>query len=140
MAKYGLVIDITRCDGCGSCLLSVKDEYVGNDYAGYSAAQPMNGQNWLDLVEIEQGHGTKIKVDYIPVMYKHNRNLKLPAGVPEGAMYVREDGLTIIDPVKAKGCKAIYEAMKDQGAFTSSPFMISQTLLPSTKSVSFDRN
>mgnify|MGYP002590679255 CR=1 FL=1 len=44
MAKYGLVIDITRCDGCGSCLLSVKDEYVGNNYPGYSAPQPVNGQ------------------------------------------------------------------------------------------------
>ena len=63
MARYGLVIDITRCDGCGSCLLSVKDEYVGNNYPGYSAPQPVNGQNWLDLVEVEQGHGTKVKVD-----------------------------------------------------------------------------
>ena len=111
MAKYGLVIDITRCDGCGSCLLAVKDEYVGNNYPGYSAPQPWNGQNWLDLIEVEQGHGTKLKMDYIPVLYPHNRNLN-PAdipGAPEGSVVVREDGLTIIDPEKAKGCKAIYE-------------------------------
>jgi len=126
MAKYGLVIDVTRCDGCGSCVLAVKDEYVANDYPGYSAPQPKEGQNWLDLVEVEQGHGTKIKMDYIPVMYKHNRNLVLPEGVPEGAMYVREDGLTIIDPVKAKGCKAIYEAMKDQGVFWNEELQLPQ--------------
>ena len=33
---------------------------------------------------------------------------KIP-NCPEGAVYVREDGITIIDPVKAKGCREIYE-------------------------------
>lgn len=109
--KWGMVIDVTRCDGCGCCLLSVKDEYTGNYYPGYCATQPNEGQNWLDLKEVEQGHGTKVKMDYIPVMFPHDRNLKCSdiPGAPEGSVYVREDGLTIIDPEKAKGCKAIYE-------------------------------
>ena len=109
--KWGLVIDVTRCDGCGCCLLSVKDEYTGNNYPGYAAPQPMEGVNWLELKEVEQGHGTKVKMDYIPVMFPHDRNFKLSdiPGAPEGSVYVREDGLTVIDPVKAKGCKAIYE-------------------------------
>ena len=126
MARYGMVIDITRCDGCGSCLLAVKDEYVGNNYPGYSAPQPKEGQNWLDLIEVEQGQGSKIKMDYIPVMYKHNRNLKPIAGAPEGAIYVREDGLTVIDPEKAKGCKAIYEALKDQGVYWNEELQLPQ--------------
>lgn len=124
--KWGLVIDVTRCDGCGSCLLAVKDEYVGNNYPGYSAPQPVNGQNWLDLKEVEQGQGFKVKMDYIPVMYKHNRNLVLPEGVPEGAMYVREDGLTIIDPVKAKGCKAIVDNCKDGTIFWNEELQLPQ--------------
>lgn len=124
--KYGLVIDITRCDGCGSCLLAVKDEYVGNNYPGYSAPQPKEGQNWLDLIEVEQGHGTKIKMDYIPVMYPHNRSLKPIPGAPEGAVKVREDGLTVIDPEKAKGCKAIYEALKDKGCFWNEELQLPQ--------------
>ncbi|MCD7852835.1 MAG: hypothetical protein LUG15_02480 [Oscillospiraceae bacterium] len=109
--KYRLVIDITRCDGCGSCMLSVKDEYVFNNYPGYAAEQPCDGVNWLWLKEVEQGHGTKLKMDYIPILFPHNRNLN-PAdipGAPEGAVRVREDGLVIIDPEKAKGCKAIYD-------------------------------
>lgn len=109
--KYGLVIDITRCDGCGSCQLSVKDEYVGNSYPGYAAEQPCDGVNWLWLKEVEQGHGWKIKMDYIPILFPHNRNFKLSdiPGAPEGSVFVREDGLVIIDPEKARGCKAIYE-------------------------------
>ncbi len=113
--KWGLVVDVTRCDGCGSCLLAVKDEYSMNDYPGYSAAQPYEGQNWLDLKEVEQGQNWKVKTDYFPVMFPHNRNLKPIPGVPEGAIYVREDGLTIIDPDLARGEKEIYEHFKDTG-------------------------
>lgn len=107
--KYGLIIDITRCDGCGSCLIAVKDEYAINNYPGYCAPLPMEGVNLLDLKEVEQGQHWKVKMDYIPVMFPHNRNQEPIPGAPEGAVYVREDGITIIDPVKAKGCKAIYD-------------------------------
>lgn len=126
MAKYGLVIDITRCSGCGSCLLAVKDEYTGNDYPGYSAPQPKEGHNWLNLIEVEQGEGSKIKMDYIPLMYRHNRNLQPIPGVPDGAMYVREDGLTIIDPVKAKGCRRIADSCKDGTVFWNEELQIPQ--------------
>ena len=30
--KYGMVIDITRCNGCYNCFLACRDEYCGNDY------------------------------------------------------------------------------------------------------------
>jgi len=126
MARYGLVIDITRCTGCGACLLAVKDEYVGNSYPGYSAEQPKNGHNWLDLIEVEQGEGDKIKMDYIPLMFRHNRNLKPIPGVPEGAIYVRDDGLTIIDPIKAKGCKQIVDAFNDGTVFWNEELSLPQ--------------
>lgn len=117
--KYGLVIDITRCSGCGSCLLAVKDEYIGNDYPGYCAAQPAEGANWLNLVEVEQGEGAKVKMDYIPVMYRHDRNLK-----SDEAMYVRPDGLTIIDPVKAKGRRDL--VCEEKGIFWNEELQIPQ--------------
>ena len=113
--KFGLVIDITRCDGCGSCMLSVKDEYSGNNYPGYAAEIPEHVFP-MNLKEVVQGQGYKIKMDYIPKMFPHNRNLdisRIPGEVPEGAIYVREDGLTVIDPEKAKGCRNIYEYLKE---------------------------
>jgi Fe-S-cluster-containing dehydrogenase component len=126
MAKYGLVIDVSRCSGCCCCLLAVKDEYAGNDYPGYSAAQPETGHNWLRVVEVEQGAGSKVKVDYVPLMYRHDRNLKPIPGVPDGAMYVRGDGLTIIDPVKAKGCRQIVDACKDGTVFWNEELQLPQ--------------
>ncbi len=115
--KYGLVIDITRCDGCGSCMLSVKDEYDGNSYPGYCEAVPED-MFPLYLKEVSQGQNYKMNLDYIPVMFPHDRNFdpKSIPGIPEGAIYVREDGLTVIDPEKAKGCRQIYDYFKDTGA------------------------
>ncbi len=110
MAKYGIAIDIARCTGCYNCFLACKDEYVGNDYLPTSIAQPEVEHNWMDIKEIEQGTGTKVKVDYIPVTCMHCDNPPCAKVAPEGAVYKRDDGVVIIDPVKAKGCKEIVNA------------------------------
>ena len=47
MARYGMVIDINKCTGCYNCFLACRDEFAGNEYAGYSAPQPMTGMNWM---------------------------------------------------------------------------------------------
>ncbi len=110
MAKYGIAIDISKCTGCYNCFLACKDEYVGNDYLPTSIAQPEVEHNWMDIKEIEQGTGTKVKVDYIPVTCMHCDNPPCAKVAPEGAVYKRDDGVVIIDPVKAKGCKEIVNA------------------------------
>ena len=70
MARYGIVCDVEKCDGCYSCFLSCKDEYVGNDHPPLSVSQGEK-QSWIRLKEVEYGTGTKIKVDYIPIMCQH---------------------------------------------------------------------
>jgi Fe-S-cluster-containing dehydrogenase component len=110
MARYGIAIDIEKCTGCYSCFLACKDEYVGNDYPPLSAAQPESGQTWLRVKEIEQGSGTKVKVDYIPIMCQHCETPTCMQAAPAGAVYRRADEIVIIDPEKAKGCKDIVNA------------------------------
>ena len=51
MARYGLVVDVTRCNGCYNCFLACKDEYCENEYFPYSVSQPMTGQFWMNVVE-----------------------------------------------------------------------------------------
>ena len=51
MAKYGMLIDVNKCNGCFNCFLACKDEFAGNDYLPYSAAQPLAGQFWMQVVE-----------------------------------------------------------------------------------------
>ena len=66
MARYGMIIDIDKCNGCYSCFLACRDEYEGNDYVPFSLSQPSNGKPWMRIIEREMGFCPKVKVDYIP--------------------------------------------------------------------------
>jgi Fe-S-cluster-containing dehydrogenase component len=107
MARYGMVIDIAKCTGCYNCFLTCRDEFAGNDYPGYAAAQPMTGMNWIKLIEKERGQYPKVKVAYTPVTCMHCDDAGCMKVAQGGAVYRRADGIVIIDPEKAKGQKQI---------------------------------
>jgi Fe-S-cluster-containing dehydrogenase component len=107
MTRYGMVIDETLCNGCYCCFLACRDEYCGNDYPGYSIAQPMTGMNWMRVVEKERGKYPKIKVAYTAICCMQCDDASCVKKSSDGAVYRRPDGIVIIDPVKAKGRKDI---------------------------------
>lgn len=102
MARYGLVIDINKCTGCYNCFLTCRDEFAGNAYPGYSAAQPMSGMNWIKVLEKERGQYPKVKVNYIPLTCMHCEDATCVQMAKDGAVYKRPDGIVMIDPEKAK--------------------------------------
>ncbi|MBU2511548.1 oxidoreductase [bacterium] len=110
MTTYGMLIDVDRCTGCYNCFLSCKDEYCGNDYPGYSASQPEFGQFWMNIKEVERGEYPKVKVDYTPIPCMQCKNAPCVQVAQNGAAYMRDDGIVIIDPEKAKGQKEIADA------------------------------
>ena len=110
MAKYGMVIDITRCNGCYNCFLACRDEYCGNDYPPYSLAQPMTGHFWMRIIERERGRYPKVKVAYTPVLCMHCDDAPCIQASQGGEVYRRPDGIVIIDPEKAKGQKQLVSA------------------------------
>jgi len=110
MAKYGMVIDITRCTGCYNCFLTCRDEFCGNDYPGYSAAQPLAGQNWMRVIETERGKYPRVKVAYTPLTCMQCEDAPCIKAARDNAVYRRPDGIVIIDPVKARGQKQIVSA------------------------------
>jgi Fe-S-cluster-containing dehydrogenase component len=110
MARYGMVIDIYKCCGCYNCFLACRDEYCGNDFPGYSAAQPPEGQFWIKVLEKERGKYPKVKLAYTPVLCQHCEDAACIKAGRDGAVYRRPDGIVIIDPVKAKGQKQIVAA------------------------------
>jgi Fe-S-cluster-containing dehydrogenase component len=107
MARYGFVIDITRCNGCYNCFLACKDEHCENNFPGYAAPQPMTGQFWMKITENERGQFPKVKVAYTAMPCMHCDNAPCVASGTDGAVYRRKDGIVIIDPIKAKGQKQI---------------------------------
>jgi len=117
MPTYGMAIDIDRCTGCYSCFLACKDEHVGNDHMPISLPQPGKGHKWIFPKEIEHGSGTRIKVDYIPVVCQHCGDAPCMLAAPAGAVYRRDDGIVIIDPEKANGVKKIVDACPYNAVF-----------------------
>jgi len=107
MAKYGMVIDLTRCNGCYNCFLACRDEYCGNEYPPYSAAQPDAGQFWMRIIEKERGKYPKVKIGYTPVPCMHCENAPCIQASSNNAVYRRPDGIVIIDPDKAVGQKEV---------------------------------
>lgn len=110
MKKWNMIIDVEKCEDCNNCFLSCKDEHVDNDWPGYSAPQPLHGQRWMDIMRKERGQYPLIDVAYRPTPCMHCDNAPCIKAAREGAVYKRDDGIVIIDPVKAKGQKAIVNA------------------------------
>ncbi|HLA82477.1 MAG TPA: 4Fe-4S dicluster domain-containing protein, partial [Thermoleophilia bacterium] len=106
MPRYGMVVDVTRCNGCYNCFIACKDEYCEQAHAGYSAPQPMTGQAWMKIVPKERGRFPKVKQDYTAIPCMQCENPQCAEG-SAGAVYKREDGIVLIDPEKAKGQKEL---------------------------------
>jgi len=107
MARYGMVVDITKCNGCYNCFLACRDEYCGNDYPPYSLAQPMSSHFWMKIIERERGKYPKVKVAYIPMMCMHCDDAQCVTMSRNGSVYRRPDGIIIIDPEKSRGQKTL---------------------------------
>lgn len=110
MTRLSLLIDVTKCTGCYNCFLACRDEYYDNDYRPYSARQPLNGQFWMQINEVERGTYPKPKVDYIPLPCLHCEEAPCVVAATDGAVYRREDGIVLIDPEKARGQEAVVKA------------------------------
>jgi tetrathionate reductase subunit B len=99
------VHDTSICNGCYNCQIACKDEHVANDWTPYAKPQPEVGQFWLKLTETVRGQVPRVKVAYYPIICNHCDNAPCIASCKAKAIYKREDGLVIIDPIKCTGCK-----------------------------------
>jgi Fe-S-cluster-containing dehydrogenase component len=108
--KWHMIIDVAQCEDCNNCFMACKDEYEMNDWPGYSAPQPRHGQLWMNIKRKERGQYPLNDVAYRPTPCMHCDNppclAKANAQVPD-AVVKREDGIVIIDPVKAKGLNLV---------------------------------
>ena len=107
--KWNMIVDVAKCENCHNCVLAVKDEFIGNDFPGYSAPQPSQGQEWLRISRKIRGTDHLVDVAYRPSMCNHCDDAPcVKAG--GGCISKREDGIVLIDPVKSKGRQDLVEA------------------------------
>lgn len=110
MSKWNLIVDVAKCTNCNLCTLANQDEHVDNTFEGYAAPMPRHGHRWIDIQSRERGSGPVMDVVFLPVLCQHCDDAPCIAAAENGAVTKREDGIVHIDPVKAKGQKAIAEA------------------------------
>jgi Fe-S-cluster-containing dehydrogenase component len=110
MAKWGMVIDISKCNACYCCFTACKDEYWENDYPPYTVAQPRHGQLWMDLHKAERGKHPYIKVAYMPRPCMQCQDAPCLKSAINGAIYRRPDGVVVIDSKKAAGQKQLVQS------------------------------
>jgi tetrathionate reductase subunit B len=99
------VHDNSICNGCYNCQIACKDEHVANDWTPYAKPEPETGHFWLKLDEKVRGQVPRVKVAYTPLLCNHCDHAPCLKSCLPGAIYKRDDGLVIIDPVKCTGCK-----------------------------------
>ena len=109
MKKWNMIIDVAECTNCNLCTLATMDEYVGNDWPGYSKPMPRHGHKWIDILQKERGQVPMIDIAYVPTMCNHCDDAPCIAK-GGGAVKKRDDGIVLIDPDKAKGRKDLVEA------------------------------
>jgi Fe-S-cluster-containing dehydrogenase component len=108
--KWNLVIDVKRCFGCQACAIACHDEYQGNDFPGYAASMAKRGQRWIDIRQREKGSFPMVEVAYLPVTCNHCDDAPCMKAARDGAITKREDGIVLIDPVRAKGQRQLVDA------------------------------
>jgi len=126
MQKWNMIIDVAECTNCNLCTLAIMDEYVDNDFPGYSAPMPKHGHRWIDILQNERGQGTQLDIAYVPTMCNHCDDAPCVKAAWNDAVTKRPDGIVIIDPVKSKGQKQIAEACPYGHVWWNEELMIPQ--------------
>ncbi len=103
------VIDANKCSGCYNCQIACKDEHCENDWMPYALPQPHSGQFWMRVKQKDHGQVPKVWVEYTPWPCMHCDDAKCMQAAPD-AVYQRDDGLVVIDPVRAKGHRELVDA------------------------------
>jgi Fe-S-cluster-containing dehydrogenase component len=106
MDKWNLIINVGRCENCYNCVIAEQDEHVGNDYPGYAAPASLAGEAPIRILRRVQGQVPMVETTYLPVLCNHCDDAPCMK-VGGDAIRKRDDGIVVIDPVKAKGRKDI---------------------------------
>ena len=107
MAKQRyMVIDISLCHDCNNCFIACKDEFVMNDWLPYSKAQPRHGHRWMNIERKERGQFPRVDCAFLPMPCQHCQDAPC-VKENESFIWKRDDGVVLIDPIKAEGQKDV---------------------------------
>ncbi len=106
MPRYGMVIDLQKCVGCGACALACKTEN--------NTQNRTNGQtfNWADFQYKTEGKFPNVKYTAMPVLCNHCTDAACVKVCPvkPKAMFKSPDGITLHNEERCIGCRRCQKA------------------------------
>lgn len=92
MPKWGMVIDLDKCTGCGDCVAACKLE---NNVAIVSAEEAHRSRSlaWMEMITTYEGEYPDIRVHRRPRLCVHCDNPPCTRVCPVHATYLNEEGL-----------------------------------------------
>lgn len=94
MPKYGMVVDLDRCQGCRACVEACKVENNTPEAAV-----------WMYVFRLEEGTYPDARVSFLPRPCMHCDNAPCVKVCPVGARFKRDDGIVATDYDRCIGCR-----------------------------------
>lgn len=92
--RYGMLIDLKTCAGCGACVMACKMQ---------NGTQ--QGTYWLKVLTHETGSYPDVKKQVLPTSCQHCANAPCVRVCPTGASHYDDKGRVQIDHSKCIGCR-----------------------------------
>jgi molybdopterin-containing oxidoreductase family iron-sulfur binding subunit len=94
MAKYSMVVDLDRCQGCRACMEACKIEN-----------NTVQGNFWMYVFRFEEGAFPATEMSFLPRPCQHCDNAACVKVCPTGSRFKRDDGLFLTDADRCIGCR-----------------------------------
>jgi len=104
MARWGMVIDLDKCTGCGACIAACKEE---NNVPYVSSDEAQNGRaiSWMQMVSMVEGEFPNIHIKYMPRPCMHCDNPPCIKVCPVHATFKDEEGIVGQIYERCIGCR-----------------------------------
>ncbi len=104
MTKWGMVIDLNKCTGCGACVNACRMENnIPN--VGPEAAHDGRNMDWMQIVTEYEGEYPDIRITHIPLLCFQCDNAPCTKVCPVHATYQNSDGLVGQVYYRCIGCR-----------------------------------
>ena len=104
MSRWGMVIDLDRCTGCGACMAACHQE---NNLTAVGPEESSRDRafHWLRLLPEVSGSGAEVKVRYVPQPCVHCDDPPCVRVCPVHATYLGEEGIVAQIYSRCIGCR-----------------------------------
>ncbi|RIK65943.1 molybdopterin oxidoreductase [candidate division KSB1 bacterium] len=105
-SRYGMVIDLDRCNGCGACMIACAVE--NNVPPAHAKTNDRNGLTWMRVTEYSNGKSfPESRRVFVPMMCQQCENEPPCVSVcPQNAVQVDpKSGIVAQIPVRCLGCR-----------------------------------